>query len=305
ALLQLKAIIREFDPDIVHTHASKAGALGRVAAFQCGVKTVVHTFHGNVFEHYFGRTKSMLYKGVERYLAKKSSGIVAISKQQKLDLVERHTICGADKVKIIPLGFDLANFGADHDRKREAARSRFSLDLDTIAVGIIGRLVPIKGHRLFLKALATAVDQGKKVRAIVVGDGELKEDLTNYSLELGLALEKDIIFHSWEKQVEEILPAFDLVALSSLREGTPVSLIEAQAAGIPVLSTRVGGVEDIVSPGAGWVVDRDEFVDTFIRLSSNPRLLQETRFQGQKWACDNFSAQRLANDMDRFYRTLL
>ena len=176
AYKKLKKIIKEFKPDIVHTHASKAGTLGRLAAYSCGVKVVVHTFHGHVFHSYFGRLKTTFYKSIERYLAKKSTAIIAISEIQKDELVNQHRICEASKVHVIPLGFDLTRFHENQEIKRENFRKRYNLDSDEIAISIIGRLVPVKNHALFLEGLKIVSKKtSKKIRAFIVGDGESRQ----------------------------------------------------------------------------------------------------------------------------------
>jgi len=151
ALQKLKDIIKEFQPDIVHTHASKAGALGRKAAFDMKVPVVVHTFHGHVFHSYFGRVKTELYKFIERSLARKSSGIIAISELQRQELSEIHKISNQNRIKVIPLGFDLLKFNDNLSQKREKIRKDFGLEQDHVAIAIIGRLAPIKNHELFFE----------------------------------------------------------------------------------------------------------------------------------------------------------
>jgi glycosyltransferase involved in cell wall biosynthesis len=151
AYLKIKEIIREFNPDIVHTHASKAGALGRRAAVSMKVPVVVHTFHGHVFHSYFGKFKTYLFKTIERRLARKSTGIIAISSLQKNELSKDHKICSAKKITVIPLGFDLNKFYDDLDFKRNETRKSFEIADDEIAVAIVGRLAPIKNHDLFLE----------------------------------------------------------------------------------------------------------------------------------------------------------
>ena len=146
--------IRTFKPQIVHTHASKAGAIGRLAARKMKVPVIVHTFHGHVFHSYFGKMKTSFYKGVERYLAKRSSQIVAISDIQKRELTEQHKICPADKVSVINLGFDLSRFTERQGELRKSFRSQYQLTDDEVALGIVGRLVPIKDHSFFLRAVA-------------------------------------------------------------------------------------------------------------------------------------------------------
>ena len=153
AYKQIKRIINEYKPDIVHTHASKAGAIGRLAAMNANVPVVVHTYHGHVFQGYFNAFKTGIYKMIERWLATKSTGIVAISEEQKTDLVDTHHICKSDKVKVIPLGFDLDRFNDCRSEKRAEVRGRWKVEQDEIALAIIGRLAPIKSHDMFFESI--------------------------------------------------------------------------------------------------------------------------------------------------------
>src|SRR6185295_2272303 len=152
AYKKIKDIIRDFKPDIVHTHAAKAGTLGRLAADSLKVPVIVHTFHGHVFHSYFNPIKTKIFLNIERYLARKSTGIIAISEKQMYELSEIHRICSPGKIKVIPLGFDLDKFQEDIEMKRKSFRSKYFVDDNEIAIGIIGRLVPVKNHPLFLKA---------------------------------------------------------------------------------------------------------------------------------------------------------
>ena len=143
---KIKAIIQEFKPDIVHTHAAKAGALGRRAAFACKVPIVIHTFHGHVFHSYFNPIKTHIYKYIEKKLAKKSTAIIAISPIQKHELSRIHKICVPDKIKVIHLGFDLQKFQKNHPFNREDIRNKYQLKNSQVAVAITGRLTKIKNH---------------------------------------------------------------------------------------------------------------------------------------------------------------
>ena len=166
AYKRIKQIIEEFKPDIVHTHAAKAGALGRKAAFACNVPVVVHTFHGHVFHSYFGKIKTFIFKFIERRLASKSDGIIAISEIQKRELSEIHKICPASKIQVIPLGFDLEKFHLNKEENRSITRKRFNLEEDEIAIAIVGRLAPIKNHSMFLDVIEQVL--GKTTKKIQV-----------------------------------------------------------------------------------------------------------------------------------------
>ena len=264
AYKKLKKIIKEFQPDIVHTHASKAGFLGRRAAYKCNVPVIIHTFHGHVFHSYFGKAKTAFYKNIERYLAKKSTAIIAISEIQKHELVNEYNICKSNKVKVIPLGFDLSRFQENKLGKRIDFRKKYLLNEDEIAIGIVGRLVPIKNHTLFIDAIDQILTKtSKKIRVFIIGDGEEKENLLKHCEEKKLDFTEftvsprkaTITFTSWIKNVDWANAGLDIVALSSLNEGTPVSLIEAQASNKAIVTTNVGGVENVVLKNkSGFIV---------------------------------------------------
>ena len=312
ALRKISKIIQSFKPDIVHTHASKSGALGRIAAKLNHVDVVVHTFHGHVFENYFGPFKSNAIMQSERLFAKMSTRIVAISNKQKQDLVNKFHIANASKFEIIPLGFDLRRFTENNAEKRSAFRSKYNLNSDDVAVGIIGRLVPIKDHQLFINAMALLKKKNISFKAFIIGDGELKERLQSSLADLGLNNEENnpnIIFTSWIHEVDKAIAGLDIIALSSLSEGTPVSLIEAQAGSKPVVSTHVGGVEDIIienetgflSPAS----DELAFSINLEKLILNDKLRREMGEKGKKFSHENFGVNRLVSDMKKLYIDLL
>ena len=252
AFKKIQNIIKEFKPDIVHTHAAKAGALGRRAAYKMGVNQIYHTFHGHVFHSYFGNFKTRIFKEIEKNLAKKSTKIIAISEIQKSELSKIHKICPENKIEVIPLGFDLERFNTDKDSKRKEFRKKWNLKENEIAIGIIGRLVPIKNHKFFIDAIQEVLKNSKvPIRAFIVGDGEEKQNIINYIKNKNLDFSLNYnpaTFHltSWIKEIDRVNSGMDIICLTSLNEGTPVSLIEAQASGKPIVSTKTGGIENIV-----------------------------------------------------------
>jgi glycosyltransferase involved in cell wall biosynthesis len=318
AYKKIKQIITEFKPDIVHTHASKAGTLGRMAAFSCKVPAVVHTFHGHVFHSYFNKAKTTVFKRIERKLAEKSTAIVAISDIQKQELGEIHKIAPLDKIEVIPLGFDLGRFQENLDLKRIQFRREYQIEDDEIAIGIVGRLVPIKNHDLFLRALKSVLDRTtKKVRAFIVGDGESRDDIIALATELGIDFCRSTIefkkapltLTSWIKNIDIVNAGVDLIALSSLNEGTPVSLIEAQAANNPVISTNVGGIENVVLQNKTGLLSAVDDVETYannlLKLIENDHLRDEMKIEGWNHVKNKFSHTRLVSDMDKLYNKLL
>ena len=319
AYRNLKKLLADYKPDIIHTHASKAGAIGRSAGIAYGKAKLVHTFHGHVFHSYFGRFKSSLYKNIERVLAMKTDKIIAISERQKLELSRRYRICNSSKIEVVPLGFELEKFQEDQELKRQEFRKQFMLEDDEIAVGIIGRLVPIKNHKLFIDAFKYSLERSeKKVRGFIIGDGSERENLKNYSSDLGIDFvngdissfrKADLHFTSWIKSIDIATAGLDIVALTSLNEGTPVSLIEAQAANKPIITTKVGGVINTIVPNKTALVsevdDKEGFQDRFLRLIEDEQLRIDLSKNGWEHAKNKFHYQRLVNDMDRVYQALL
>lgn len=318
AYRRVKQLIQDFKPDVVHTHAAKSGAIGRLAAFACKVPVVVHTFHGHVFHSYFGRAKTQAFIQIERYLARRSSGIITISDRQRNELSDVYRICPKDKLELIPLGFDLDRFSEGQDAKRRAFRSRYDIADDELAIGIVGRIVPVKNHSLFVAAAAKALAQtGQKLRFIIIGDGDMRPQMGDEFRAAGVdyAYYPDEPRHaqsiciSWQTEMDVVLAGLDIVALTSHNEGTPVSLIEAQAAGRPVVSTNVGGVADVVADGrTGFVTppgDAEAFAAALLDLTENEALRAEFAASGRSNVQGRFSYQRLVGDMDRYYERLL
>lgn len=318
AYRKIKKIICDFKPDIVHTHASKAGALGRRAAYKLKVPVIIHTFHGHVFDAYFNKLSSNFYKRIERNLAKKSSCIIALSENQKSDLSEKYKICDPEKIRIIPLGFDLDRFQENIPEKREKFRNEFKIADDEIAVGIIGRLVPIKNHSLFLDALKIVKERTtKKLRVFIVGDGESMNDIMSKTLAHGFSFadvaEKSssvfITFTSWIKEIDKVIAGLDIVALTSLNEGTPVSLIEAQAGNKPIVSTNVGGIQNVVIPDETALLspscDISAFAENLLKLVESDELREHLSKFGWNNVREKFHYKRLVCDTGNLYRNSL
>jgi glycosyltransferase involved in cell wall biosynthesis len=309
AYKKLKQIIQEFQPDIVHTHAAKAGALGRKAAKSCGVPVIVHTYHGHVFHSYFGKYKTKLYKLIERRLAKKSDGIIAISPLQKDELVKQHRICEAEKVKVIQLGFDLGQFQEQLSEKRATTRTTYQLEDETVAVAIVGRLAPIKNHGLFLEAVEEVLKAGIQARFFIVGDGMEYEKIASTVSRLNENYGNCIEMTSWIKDIAQFNAGMDIICLTSDNEGTPVSLIEAQACNIPVISTDVGGVKDIVLEGeTGFVVPKNDvkaFSEKLAFLIKNKKNREIMSQNGWKFVEEQFHYKTLVRNMENYYKELL
>ena len=219
---------------------------------------------------------------------------------------------------MIPLGLDLDNFIINQEEKRNKFRAEFRLDNDTVAIGIIGRLVPIKNHSLFLKALKYVLNNTTlKVKAFIIGDGESRAGIGQMANNLEIKYTKHtdsdhphpLIFTSWRTDVDTICAGLDIIALTSLNEGTPVSLIEAQAAGKPIVSTRVGGIADVVLENKtallSEITDEKTFSDNLLQLVNDPSLRQRFSNAGKDHVTSKFSYHRMVNDMSNLYHDLL
>ena len=315
----IEKIIDDFKPDIDHTHASKPGAIGRLAAHNRKVPVIVHTFHGHYFHSYFGKLKTNMFKQIERSLAKRTSKIIAISDIQKHELSIEHRIAPPEKFAVIPLGFDLDRFRTDTDAKRSLFRNEFNVKNDEVAIGIIGRLVDVKDHRYFLRLVKQVFDRtSKKVRFFIVGDGEMRQELETYCTEMGILFnaypnyepaDASLTFCSWRNDIDTINAGLDIVVLTSKNEGTPVSLIEAQASGTPVVSTNVGGVENVVAHGETGLLagfeNEEKMAENLMSLIESYELRNTMAGKGWSHVGDRFHYGRLVSDMDALYRELL
>ena len=315
---KIKSIIKRYKPDIVHTHASKAGVLGRQAAISCGVPVIVHTFHGHIFNSYFNKYVTETFRKIEQHYAKRTSAIVAISDIQKYELSEIYNIAPPEKFRVIPLGFDLNRFQENKAMKRDAFRKQYDIADDEIAVSIVGRLVPVKNHRMFIDAIKKVKSKtNRKVRGIIVGDGDLRDGLLEYANLHGLTSStpehkvpnSDLIFTSWIKDADYVFAGSEISALTSLNEGTPVSIIESQAANVPVVSTIVGGIRDVVVEGKTALLSPTQnveaFSDNLLMLIENDEMRKQMSEDGWIFVRDKFHYTRLVNDMKNLYDELL
>jgi glycosyltransferase involved in cell wall biosynthesis len=253
AFARLRGMIRRYRPQIIHSHTAKAGTLGRVAAMGLNIFRrkqdrikLVHTFHGHFFHSYFGWFKTWVFLQIERFLARFTDRIVVISPEQKKDIGERYRVAPIEKISVVPLGFNLERFSSYRGQKRDIREKVLPPGFrDTFLVGLVGRLTEVKNHGMLLKAIRYLRDRGEHnpFRFLIVGGGELMEELLQWTREWGI---EDLVhFMGWQRDLLSLYHAMDAVVLTSLNEGTPVSLIEAMAAGRIVVATDVGGVRDL------------------------------------------------------------
>ena len=256
ALFSVLRLLFRYRPQIVHTHKAKAGAVGRAAvlAYRWLTPTavwlrpracrVVHTYHGHVLEGYYGPLKSRVFVAIERLLARLGTDvIIAISPQQFQELNGRFGVGRARQFRVIPLGMDLSSSGAPPPRPAWARTGGERV------IGAVGRLCRIKNFSLLLDAAADVITSDPTTRLVIVGDGELRSDLQSKATRLGIA--SRVAFAGFVEGAEHLYPCFDIIALSSLNEGTPLTMIEAFNAGLAVAATEVGGVVDLMGPAVG------------------------------------------------------
>ncbi|MBU2541437.1 MAG: glycosyltransferase family 4 protein [Candidatus Omnitrophica bacterium] len=305
---KLFQIIKKEQPDIIHTHTAKAGTLGRLAALlykftqnprrKRKKSRLVHTFHGHVLHSYFAGFKTRIFILVEHILARFTDRIIAVSNEVKNELIKLK-IGDFKKIIVIPLGLDL-------DKLFSIPESRNNSQVN---VGIIGRLVPIKNHYMFIKAiklLTNCKPQGTDYKFIIAGDGELRESLKSNSRKLGV--ERFIEFIGWQNNLVDLYSNLDIVVLTSLNEGTPVSLIEAMASARPVVATKVGGVKDLVNEERGFLVesnDVDAFACALRKLIDEQGLRIRLGQSGREFVKERFNKTRLINDIVGLYEELL
>ena len=305
-VIRLVRLMREFRPHIVHTHTAKAGAVGRLAARLARVPVVVHTFHGHVFTGYFGPIKTRLTILTERALARMSDRVVTLSERLRDEIAE-HGVARRERIEVIPLGLDLAAMASTVSRLRGRFRTALDIKPDERLIGSVGRLTPIKNVRLLLRAARALRAAGWRMRFVIVGDGELRADLEAEAR--ALRLNGDVIFTGWRQDLPAVYADLDLLVNTSLNEGTPVAVIEAMAAGVPVVATRVGGVPDLITDGVtGTLVPSDDTAALTSALVERIERADDSRRMAAAACADvvgRYSTGGLIRNMDALYRQLL
>lgn len=302
-LVKLWCLMRSWRPDVVHTHTAKAGFVGRVAAWLARVPVRVHTFHGHVFHGYFGPRKTQVFLWLERLTARLSDRLITISPALKDELVTTYRIAPPHKVEVVPLGMELAPLAAT-PRHQGDFRARCALPADAPLIGIVGRIVAIKNHDLFLRMARRVRNARPDARFVIVGDGDLRPTVEATVRELDL--HDAVTFAGWQQDLAAVYSALDVLVISSDNEGTPAALIEALAAGVPVVSTDVGGVRDMLRGGAyGRIVpprDPDALAAAVLAALSEPATNQATI---RAAVVEQYGMTRLLHDLGTLYRDLL
>lgn len=297
----LYRLLRRVRPGIVHTHKSKAGVLGRVAAWLAGVPVTLHTFHGLVFKGYFSAWKSYLIVLVERLLARRTDVLVAVSERQRDELLADR-IAAPSRIRTVRLGVDLDPY-LSRRRGDSGLRDELGFGPSVRLVGIVSRLVPIKGVDIFLAAAEQVAETLPDVRFVVVGDGELRTELE--SIARARKLEDRVRFTGFRNDTARIYGALDLSVLSSHHEGLPVALLEAVATGCYVVASRVGGVPDLIrSERIGLMFAPGDSAGLAAGIQRALRERREISVGERRKIVESYGLTRLAEDFSRLYRKL-
>lgn len=309
AILRLARIIRRERPTILHTHTAKAGAVGRIAALLAGQArppVIVHTFHGHVLRGYFGPIRTFAFRRVERWLARISTVLIAVSPEVRDDLVHLR-VAPAAKFVVVRLGIELDERVGGDESTRAETRRQMGLGPDAFIVGWVGRMTAVKRTDDVARTLQKLVDLGVDAYLCLVGDGPDREHLERYAHELGVI--RRCLFLGYQEDVARFYDAFDVLLLPSVNEGTPVSVIEALAAGRPAVATRVGGTADVVRDGVdGFLVgvgDTDALAERLANLAADPDGRARMGALGRERVLERYAVDRLVDDVDVLYRSLL
>jgi glycosyltransferase involved in cell wall biosynthesis len=328
-ICKLVFLFLRIKPQVIHTHKAKAGATGRVAAMLYKWLTpsalwlrprpcfVVHTYHGHVFHSYYGRLKTRFFVAIERLLATFCTDrIVVVSEQQRREIQQSFRIGRPEQFRVVPLGIDFGEI----TEGQQKLRKDYSIGNEKVVIGIIGRLCEVKNHLMYLEAAKQLVGRNGSQRQplfVIVGDGHLRADVENRARELGVA--DQVIFTGFRDDAMSLYAGLDIVALTSLNEGTPLTLIEAMCCGRPVASTEVGGVIDVMgAPKASmdgftvWehgvsVPSRDSgALSRALRyLIDNPEQRREMGERGRAFVTTELSKDRLVSDVESLYHELI
>lgn len=304
ALLSLVRLIGRLKPDIVHTHTSKAGVLGRLAAWIMRVPVIVHTPHGHVFYGHFSKQLSNIFLHVEKAFDKITDRTIALTDGERNDYL-RQSVSRPEKLVKIHSGVNVKKFidaGVDAVSKRK----HLGIKPTETVVGTVGWLLPIKGPTYLLKAMQQVWLDYPDVKLIYVGKGELEISLKTMADTMGV--QEKILFMGWRDDVHEIMQTFDIFVLPSLNEGMGRVIVEAMAAGKPVVASNTGGIPDLVVEGeTGFLVNPGDIAGiakAIERLLEN-RNLKEAMGQAGQQRCHMFSEELMIEKIDKLYKELL
>ncbi|MGI9149130.1 MAG: glycosyltransferase family 4 protein [Chloroflexota bacterium] len=301
ALARMVQLVHRLKPDIVHTHMAKAGTVGRLAARICRVPLVMHTYHGHVFHSYFSPARTRVFLTIERALGLATNRLIVIGDGQRAEIAS-YGVAPLHKLVTIRLGLELRQF-LDAERTRGELRHELGIGAEVPLVGIVARLVPIKAPEIFLQAAVRMRAALPRVQFLVVGDGERRQELETLANQLGLA--DCVRWLGWRRDMVRVYADLDVVALTSLNEGSPVALIEALASARPVVSTAVGGVPEVVVHGeTGLTVPASDvaaLAEASLRLLRDPSLARRLGSAGRQHVYPRYDSSRLVTDVRNLY----
>lgn len=306
ALLWLRRELAAFAPQIVHTHASKAGAVGRRAARAVPEAALVHTFHGHVLEGYFPEPVSRALIALERRLAERCARIVAVSHATADDLLRLGVVRDERQLVVVPPGVELDALLAV--RKRDGAlRSLVGAGPDDVLVGVIGRLAEVKRPEWALDVFQMLAPRHPRLQLVFVGDGELRGLLERRIGALPAELSSRAHLIGPRDDMPAVLADLDLVLLTSRSEGLPVALIEAGAAGKAVVATAVGGVGEVVAhERTGWLgTSVDELAFGLAQLLENPAWAAAYGQRARLRIASRHSGEALAARLEELYKVVV
>lgn len=306
AIRELRRLIRERRPNVVHTHTAKAGATGRIAALLAGrarPRSIVHTYHGHVLSGYFSPVRERIFRLIERALARPTSALLAVSEEVRNDLAD-YGVARRERFTVVPYGFDPPAWSEEDERARARIRGELGLDDDAFAIGWAGRLTPIKRPLDLVRTLRGVLDAGVDAVLVVVGDGDDRPETEALAAELGVA--DRCRFVGFHRNIREWYASFDVFLLTSLNEGTPVVAIEALGASRPVVATAAGGTAAVVLDGvSGFVVpvgDVAGLTDRVVRLARDRDLRARLGEAGSADVRARYATGRMADELEAVYR---
>lgn len=305
ALWELIRLFRREKPALVHTHTSKAGVLGRIAAWMAGVPAIVHTPHGHVFYGHFGRILTWVFLQIEQVLSRLTHRLITLTESERDDHL-RHGVGRPEQIAVIPSGIELESF-----RKLVAVRkerpSSFTCPSDAVVIGSVGWLTDIKGHRFLIEAFARVKADHPSLHLVIVGTGPLKDDLSALATRLGIHNSVQLLGH--QKDIEICLKGIDVFVFPSLNEGMGRALIEAMAAGLPVVATQVGGIPALIDSGSNGILvppaDVEALAAAMRTLIDQPQFAKQLGEHAHRSITERFTVGHMVRSIETLYRDTL
>ena len=306
ALAQLARLMRSTRWDVIHTHTSKAGFLGRLAARAGPRAAVVHTPHGHIFDAYYGPLRTRFYVQLERFAARLTDVMVALTPRERADTLERR-IATAQQFVVVPSGIDRLAFAPRGEAQRKQERARLELAPEAFVIGCVGRLSPVKGQIHLLEALRLMASKLDAARLVLVGDGPERARLERAAAELGIAAR--VRFTGRVADPAPLYAAFDVVAVPSLNEGMGRVIIEAMAADVAVAASAVGGIPDLVRDGETGLLararDAEALAAACLRIAADPGLAGRLSARARTEVLPGYDVEAMARRLLEVYEQAL